>query len=340
MLEIARSGAQFDEAIHPKDRQKAAALSQANDKTDEVMLNSKSPKQTELTSITHILSVDVEDYFQVEAFADSISPDSWLNWPPRVVENTHRVLNLLDQYRAKGTFFFVGWVAKRFPSLVQEIRARGHEPACHSYWHRPVYSLTPKEFREDTRTARDAIEQAGGARVIGYRAPTWSITRNCLWALDILAEEGFTYDSSIYPISHDLYGIPNAQRFAYTHQCSNGLSLREFPPATVRFAGQNFPAAGGGYLRLLPFFYTRWVIGCFERKYRQPVVVYFHPWELDPGQPRIRSKLKSRLRHYINLDLMEERVRLLLQNRSFQPFRDALTAGARISGARCQRQRS
>jgi len=271
----------------------------------------------------HILSVDVEDYFQVEAFAGSVTRESWDQWPCRVNENTRRVLDLFDRHQVKGTFFFLGWVAERFPALVREVHARGHELACHSYWHRPVYSLTPQEFRRDTKAACDAIEQAAGVRVLGYRAPTWSITKDCLWALDILAEEGFAYDSSIYPIRHDLYGVPGATRFPYVHTCENGMALQEFPPTTVRVAGMNFPAAGGGYLRIFPMFYTQWAFQRLERAERQAVVVYFHPWEIDPKQPRVREKLRSRFRHYTNLEAMEGRLSRLLSEHSFQPFQRA-----------------
>ena len=280
----------------------------------------------EKRAIRHILSVDVEDYFQVEAFAHSISRERWEQFPSRVVANTQRILDLFDQFQARATFFFVGWVAERFPSLVREVHSRGHEVACHSYWHRPVYSLTPEEFRKDTRAACDVIEQAAGTKLLGYRAPTWSITAQCLWALDILAEEGFRYDSSIYPIHHDLYGVPAARRFPYTYACSNGMKVREFPPATVRIAGTNFPAAGGGYLRIFPFSYTNWVFNHLEKKYRQPVVVYFHPWEIDPGQPRFKDKWRSRFRHYTNLSRMEGKVKGLLERHSFQSFRDLLDA--------------
>jgi len=273
---------------------------------------------------THLLSVDVEDYFMVEAFAGSVPRSSWSSWPLRVEANTLRLLDLFDKYSVKATFFFVGWVASQFPGLVREVHARGHELACHSYWHRTVYSLTPEEFREDTRAAVGVIEDATGIKVQGYRAPSWSITKTCLWALDILEEEGFTYDSSIYPIYHDLYGLPGGRRFAYTHECSNGRPLREFPPATVRVLGMTLPAAGGGYLRVLPLAYTRWAFHMFEHSYRERVVVYLHPWEIDPDQPRIPGKLKSRLRHYTNLNRMEDRLNALLQNYSFQSFRDML----------------
>jgi polysaccharide deacetylase family protein (PEP-CTERM system associated) len=270
---------------------------------------------------THILSVDVEDYFMVEAFAGSIKKSSWDSWPSRVDGSTRRVLDLFDEHGVKGTFFFVGWVADRFPALVSEVHSRGHEVACHSFWHRTIYSLTPDEFREDTRAAIQAIENAAGVKVNGYRAPSWSITKDCLWALDILAEEGFTYDSSIYPIRHDLYGLPGAQRFPYTHTCGNNGSLREFPPATARFLGQNLPGAGGGYLRILPLAYTRWMFRKFENTYRERVVVYLHPWELDPEQPRVSEKLRSRLRHYTNLRGMKNRLAFLFRNYRFQPFR-------------------
>jgi polysaccharide deacetylase family protein (PEP-CTERM system associated) len=277
-----------------------------------------------ITATTHILSVDVEDYFQVEAFAGQVSRESWDSRPSRVVANTCRVLDLFEAYQARGTFFFVGWVAERFPQLVREVRKRGHEIACHSYWHRTVYSLTPEEFREDTRRAKRVIEDAAGVAVTGYRAPSWSITGECLWALDILAEEGFTYDSSIYPIHHDLYGVPGAKRFPYMHPCRNGLKLAEFPPATLRLLGTNFPVAGGGYLRIFPSAYTELAFRTFENVYGRRVVVYLHPWELDPEQPRIRGPLKSRLRHYTNLGRMHAHVSAVLERHGFARFCDVL----------------
>ncbi|MGZ4870558.1 MAG: XrtA system polysaccharide deacetylase [Candidatus Angelobacter sp.] len=280
------------------------------------------------TQITHVLSVDVEDYFQVEAFAGSVDRETWNEWPSRVVGNTQRVLDLFDEHNARATFFFVGWVAARFPHLVREVQSRGHELACHSYWHRTVYSLMPDEFRKDTRQAKHAIEDATGVPVTGYRAPSWSITKSCLWALDILAEEGFTYDSSIYPIHHDLYGVPGAQRFPYTYACANGLELREFPPATLRFLGTNFPAAGGGYLRIFPSAFTELAFRTFESKYRERLVVYLHPWEVDPEQPRIHGSMKSRLRHYTNLGRMHAKLDSVLAGHKFQPFKDVLAAEA------------
>lgn len=268
----------------------------------------------------HFLSVDVEDYFMVEAFSGVVDRGSWDNWESRVVSSTQRALDLFDRHNAKATFFFVGWVAEKFPQLVRDVHSRGHELACHSYWHRMVYSLSPDEFRTDTRAAVRAIEDAAGVKVQGYRAPSWSITKDSLWALDILAEEGFTYDSSIFPIHHDLYGVPGAKRFPYKHMCTNGRVLDEIPPATINILVQNLPGAGGGYLRIFPLSYTRWVFKKFEQEYRERVVVYIHPWELDPEQPRIRGGLKSRLRHYTNLGRMSSRLEHLLANYSFQPL--------------------
>ena len=287
------------------------------------------------------MSVDVEDYFMVEAFSENVSRASWPARPSRVVDSTRRVLDLLDIYDAKATFFFVGWIADRFPQLVRDVHSRGHELACHSYWHRTVYSLSPQEFREDTRIAVRAIENAGSVRVQGYRAPSWSITKDSLWALDILAEEGFTYDSSIYPIYHDLYGVPGAQRFPYELKCRNGLQLKEYPPATVRLFGQNLPAAGGGYLRIFPLAYTRWAFHKFENCYRDSLVVYVHPWELDPEQPRLSQGLKSRLRHYTCLRQMRSKLEYVLRNHSFRSFESVnkrVSDALAVSVALCDQQ--
>lgn len=308
-----------------------AQLAQAKPKKKEEGLKDQDYKVDQ--QMKHVLSVDVEDYFQVEAFAGSVDRESWDRWPSRVVANTQRVLDLFDQHDAKATFFFVGWVAARFPHLVREVQSRGHELACHSYWHRTVYSLSPDEFRRDTRQAKQAIEDAAGAAVNGYRAPSWSITKASLWALDILAEEGFTYDSSIYPIHHDLYGVPGAKRFPYTHTCGNGLKLREYPPATLRLLGTNFPVAGGGYLRIFPSACTELAFRTFEKSYRERVVVYLHPWELDPEQPRIGGPLKSRLRHYTNLRRMQAKLGGVLGRHSFARFSDVLAAEALEIGA-------
>jgi polysaccharide deacetylase family protein (PEP-CTERM system associated) len=281
----------------------------------------------------------VEDYFQVEAFSAEVSRDGWDGWQPRVEANTRRILDLCDQSGVRGTYFVLGWVAQRFPGLVREIAARGHEVACHSFWHRPIYRLSPADFRQDLREAKDVIEQTGGQRVLGYRAPSWSITARSLWALDILAEEGFVYDSSIYPIRHDLYGMPGAERFPHRLKTSGGRELLEFPPASVRLFGSTLPAAGGGYLRILPFAYTRWAMRRLAaEKESAVVVVYCHPWEFDPDQPRIAARLKSRFRHYTNLARMQPRVTALLRICPFEPFRNLLHDGVEVRSSGLQEE--
>jgi polysaccharide deacetylase family protein (PEP-CTERM system associated) len=288
----------------------------------------------------HVLSIDLEDYFHVEAFSRDIDRSDWAQYPARVTENTHRLLDLFDQYRVKATFFVLGWVANRFPRLIREVHEREHELACHSYWHRKIYALTPAEFREDTRVARRAIEDAASVSVSGYRAPTWSVTQDSLWALDILAEEGFTYDSSIFPVHHDLYGIPGASRYPWTYTSAGGKNLLELPPATIELLGTNLAAAGGGYFRILPMCVTEWAFHRFEKESRS-LVFYLHPWEIDPEQPRIAASLKSKLRHYTNLATTQQRLEKMLQRYSFQPFRDYIrdreSEPSRYDQAHCQR---
>jgi polysaccharide deacetylase family protein (PEP-CTERM system associated) len=270
---------------------------------------------------TSILSVDVEDYFHVEAFADVVERDAWDGYACRVEANTQRLLDLFDRYEVKATFFILGWVAEKYPGLVAEITRRGHEPACHSYWHRLVYRLTPETFAADTLRAKEAIEQAAGRAVHGYRAPSYSVTRNSLWALDVLAESGFRYDSSIFPIRHDVYGIPDAPRHPFAVQ-SNGGTMVEYPISTVRVGGANLPVGGGGYLRIFPFWYTR--MG-YQRLQREglPMIVYTHPWEIDAAQPRLRGRLRSRLRHYSNLRSTYSRLEGLLDMGRFTSFEAA-----------------
>jgi len=247
---------------------------------------------------------------------------SWGDYECRVERNTERILDLLDDYSATATFFILGWVAERFPSLVRKIAERGHEPACHSYWHRLIYKLTPEEFREDTLAAKNAIEQAAGAGIHGYRAPSFSINSRSAWALDVLAELGFQYDSSVFPVKHDVYGISSAPRRPFRVETPFG-PIVEFPMATFRWiVGPNLPVGGGGYLRILPYWYTK---AGLERAWREglPVVSYVHPWELDPEQPRLSGPLKSRLRHYTNLKSAETRLRKLLALGKFSSFRDS-----------------
>jgi polysaccharide deacetylase family protein (PEP-CTERM system associated) len=272
--------------------------------------------------ITDALSVDVEDYFHVEAFADHVRPENWLNFASRVHANCDRILGLFAKYNWSATFFVLGWVAERDPALVREIAQAGHEVACHSYAHRKVFSLRPEEFREDLRRARGFIEDAAGARVVGYRAPTFSILRRSVWAFEILAEEDFLYDSSIYPIRHDLYGYPEFPRFLQRIELSSGREIIEVPMSTIRLAGFNLPLGGGGYLRLLPMAYTSWAIGRVHQRDHQPFVLYLHPWELDPSQPRLDGKWRSKLRHYTGLAGMEGRLESLLGRGRFEPMRD------------------
>lgn len=272
-----------------------------------------------INMISNVFSVDVEDYFHVEAFSDVIDPATWGTYPCRVEVNTRRLLDLADRLNLRGTFFILGWVAERYPGLVREIVGRGHEPACHSYWHRLIYKLTPKEFREDTRRAKDVIEQACGVAVLGYRAPSYSVTARSLWALDVLADAGFRYDSSVFPIRHDIYGIPDAPRRPFRIRTASG-ELLEFPLTTFRLVGHhNLPVGGGGYLRILPFWYTR--LG-FRKVHAEklPLIAYIHPWEIDPDQPHVTGRLRSRLRHYMNLSKTESRLTRLLQLGEFKSF--------------------
>jgi polysaccharide deacetylase family protein (PEP-CTERM system associated) len=272
----------------------------------------------------YILSVDVEDYFQVEAFADQISRNEWPNMPRRVVANTQRVLELLAKHGQHGTFFVIGWIAQQHPELVRQIHAAGHEVACHSFLHRLIYQLTPDEFREDTRRAKGVLENAIGQPVIGYRAPSYSITRQSLWALEILAEEGFLYDSSIFPIRHDIAGIPDYPRTPNLHEFPSGKSILEFPATTLRYAGMNLPVGGGGYLRIFPLRYSLWGLTRLAKEPGLFPAVYFHPWELDPDQPRIAGRLRSRLRHYTNLTKMEGKLNRVLDRFFFTRYMDVL----------------
>ncbi len=283
-----------------------------------------SPRQPPESLPEGILSVDVEDYFQVEAFADIVPRESWETYPLRVDDNTRRLLDLFDGCGVKATFFVLGWIAERCGALVNEIHHRGHELAVHSHWHRLVYQLSPEQFREDTARARTAIEQAAGVSVSGYRAPSYSITHDSLWALDILAELGFTYDSSIFPIRHDVYGIANAPRAPFRWRSPHG-PLTEFPITTFRWlVGPNLPVAGGGYLRILPYWYNRFGLRRAASD-GLPVITYVHPWEIDPDQPRLPGSRKSCLRHYTNLHQMAARLRRICSEVRYRPFRHALS---------------
>jgi polysaccharide deacetylase family protein (PEP-CTERM system associated) len=265
------------------------------------------------------MTIDVEDYFQVSAFDRVVSRDAWESFPGRVVSNTRRLLRIFDDAGVKATFFVLGWVADRYPDLVAEIARGRHELASHGYGHRLVYDQTPDAFREDVRRAKRTIEDVSGQPVRGYRAPSYSITRRSLWALDVLVEEGYAYDASIFPIRHDRYGIPDAPRHA--HALTRGAGrLMEAPPSTVRLGAVNLPVAGGGYFRLLPYRWTRWGIGRINRLEGKPAIFYLHPWEMDPDQPRLPAGAFSRLRHYRNLHKTEGRLRRLLGDFRFGPL--------------------
>jgi polysaccharide deacetylase family protein (PEP-CTERM system associated) len=280
-------------------------------------------------TISNALTIDVEDYFHVTAFEKHINPEDWNNFPLRVVDNTMKILDLLDTYSTMATFFVLGWVAERCPSLVREIHKRGHEIACHGYGHRLVYRTGIENFRIDIRRARSILEDICGERVNGYRAPSYSITKDSLWALDVLIEEGFTYDSSIFPILHDLYGVPDAHRFPHEIVRQSGR-IREFPMTTMEIGVSDMryriPVAGGGYLRLFPLCFMKRAIHCVNDDEGQPVVFYFHPWEIDPGQPRIRAGLRSRFRHYLNLKKTFDKVSDILCSFRFAPMKVVLDA--------------
>lgn len=256
------------------------------------------------------LTVDVEEHFQVAAFEQQISREAWDTHPSRVVRNTNRVLDVFAEQGVAGTFFVLGWVAERYPDLVRRIVRDGHELASHGYDHTRVVYMDRQKFRGDVTGTRRILEDIGGVAVRGYRAPSYSIGSGNLWALDVLQEAGYVYSSSIYPIRHDLYGMPEAPRFAFRIRPG---AILEFPVTTVSVGGRNLPAGGGGYFRLLPYGVYRWGLRRVNQRDRQPGIFYFHPWEVDPDQPRIEgAPLRSRFRHYLNLNTMEARLRRLL----------------------------
>ena len=278
-------------------------------------------------ALRNVMTVDVEDYFQVSAFQEVVRRDRWSEYESRVVSNTSRLLDLFDEAGVKATVFILGWVAERHKGLVARIARDGHHVASHSYWHRLVYDLTPQEFRDDLRRARDVLEAASGQAIRGFRAPSYSITKRSLWALDVLIEEGYTYDASIFPIRHDRYGIPDAPRSPYVVSGSGG-SLLEIPSTAGRVGSLTVPI-GGGFFRLFPYAVTRWAIAHVNRQHGQPAIFYIHPWEIDPDQPGLRGTAVSRFRHYRNLDLTEGRLRRLLTEFRFGTIREVLNeAGA------------
>jgi polysaccharide deacetylase family protein (PEP-CTERM system associated) len=270
------------------------------------------------------LTFDVEEYFHAEAFAGLVGAEEWPRLASRVTESTLRLLDSLEERKTSATFFVLGWLADRYPALVREIHARGHEIACHSYGHRLIYRMDREAFQGDARRAKRSIEDAIGAAVLGYRAPTFSVVRESLWALEVLAEEGFAYDSSIFPIHHDRYGIPDAHRFPHRVNLPGGKHIAEFPISTLRVAGQHFPFSGGGYFRLAPYRLVRGALRHVNMRERMPGLVYLHPWEMDPGQPRLALRGISRLRHYVNLRHTARKLGRLLADFTFAPARQVL----------------
>jgi polysaccharide deacetylase family protein (PEP-CTERM system associated) len=275
-------------------------------------------------SVPNALTVDVEDYFHVAALASNISRDSWTSRESRVVGNTHRLLSLFEQFDVRGTFFVLGWVAERYPELIRDIAANGHEIACHGFSHRLVYEQSPEEFYEETLRSKSLLEDITGSRVLGYRAASYSVVRDSLWALDILVELGFTYDSSIFPVHHDRYGIPGAERAPHRLSTPDGKLIVEWPLATASILGLRLPVAGGGYFRLLPYWLSHWGLASINQRELRPFIFYLHPWEIDPAQPRIAASWLSRFRHYTNLGKCEERLRRLLGEFRFGTARDGL----------------
>jgi polysaccharide deacetylase family protein (PEP-CTERM system associated) len=263
--------------------------------------------------IRNAMTCDVEDYFQVSAFAPYIDRASWPARECRVEANMDRILALFERTGVRATFFTLGWIAERYPNVVKRIVAGGHELASHGYGHLRASDQTRAEFENDVRSAKALLEDIGGQEVIGYRAPSFSIGRDNLWALDVLLEAGYRYSSSIYPVVHDHYGMPEAPRFAFYPNGTDGLL--EIPITTVQMMGRKLPAGGGGYFRLLPYALSRWMMAKVNADDRQPALFYFHPWEIDTEQPRPEGVgAKSRFRHYVNIERMESRIEALARD--------------------------
>lgn len=261
--------------------------------------------------IKNAMTVDVEDYFQVSAFEPYIAKQQWDELPHRVEHNTHRILDTFETAGIKATFFTLGWVAERYPDLVRRIIKDGHELACHGYEHIRVTEQTPEQFRADVSRTKHILEALSGNEVKGYRAASYSIGATNLWALDVLQQEGFKYSSSIYPVKHDLYGMPEAPRFMF--QPIENQDFKEIPITTIRFGSKNLPCGGGGFFRFYPYAFSKWAFKRVNQKEKQAGIFYFHPWEIDPKQPRQAGlSLKTRTRHYLNLHRMEDRIKQLL----------------------------
>ena len=257
------------------------------------------------------MTVDVEDYFQVSAFEPYIAKEQWNTLPHRVERNTHKVLDLFEERNIKATFFTLGWVAERYPGLIKRIVKDGHELACHGYEHIRVTEQTPEQFRNDVSRSKNLLEELSGKEVTGYRAASYSIGANNLWAHNILQDEGFKYSSSIYPVKHDLYGMPDAPRFIF--EPIENHNFKEIPITTIRVGNKNLPCGGGGFFRFYPYALSKLAFNRVNNQENESAIFYFHPWEIDPKQPRQNGlSLKTRTRHYLNLNRMENRIKRLL----------------------------
>lgn len=278
------------------------------------------------------LTVDVEDYFQVAALAEAVDRKDWSSMEYRVEANTDQLLELFSQRGVKATFFTLGWVAERSPELIRRIQKAGHEIASHGYSHQLVYQQTPEVFRDETRKSKQILEDITGEPITGYRAASYSITAQSRWALDILCEEGFTWDSSIFPVHHDRYGMPGTPHEPYRLEAPGGGNLIEFPLSTCPLGNYRLPIAGGGYFRLYPYWLSRWGLGRINRA-GQPFIFYLHPWEIDTGQPRLNVKPLSRFRHYNNLNKCMGRLEQLLDDFRFGSVSDVLSETKIPAGA-------
>jgi polysaccharide deacetylase family protein (PEP-CTERM system associated) len=263
------------------------------------------------------MTVDVEDYYQVSAFAKQVPKEAWERYESRVERNTHRILEIFDQEGIKGTFFVLGWVAERHPELIKEIANQDHEVACHGYSHDLIYQQTPEKFYEETARSKKVLEDLVGDQIKGYRAASYSITKQSLWALDILCELGFVYDSSIFPILHDRYGIPGAQIVPHLYKTEKENRIIEYPLSTVGVYRKRFPISGGGYFRLFPYWLSRAGLKRVNKHDKVPFIFYMHPWEIDWEQPRIKSSKLSEFRHYNNIDKFEMRLQKLISDFRF-----------------------
>ncbi len=280
--------------------------------------------------LVNAMTVDVEDYYQVSAFSKNIDKSEWENYPSRVNSNTSRLLDLFDEKNIKATFFVLGWVAEREPNLIKHISDLGHEIACHGYKHDLIYNQTKQVFTEETIKSKLILEDIIGKPVNGYRAASYSITSKSIWAMDVLCEAGFTYDSSIFPIVHDRYGIPNAKTIPHNFRTDSGNEIVEFPLSTIGFGNKRLPISGGGYFRLFPYWLTQKGLKKVNNK-NIPFIFYMHPWEIDIDQPRIKSSMLSEFRHYQNIDKFESRLNRLIGQFEFSTVKDVLNTSGLLN---------